>query len=191
VKNLDSLSMRLTDDQLYIQDQQLLPHTEEWIKVTDIEHMVEIIKALKVRGAPAIGVSAALALAQYSLHEPDLSKIEKAAQDLRKSRPTAVNLMICIDRLLAFLKQDSDLDNFRAEAIKIFEEDVELCQRMGEHGASLIEDGDGILTHCNTGGLATAGVGTALGAIRIFVILRVSILVKCQQALDFSGFFRR
>lgn len=86
---------------------------------------------------------------------------------LRASRPTAVNLMICLDRMKAIIESGGTVENLVATAENIFDEDVLLCQTMSEHGAGLVEEGDSILTHCNTGGLATAGVGTALGVIRI------------------------
>jgi methylthioribose-1-phosphate isomerase len=92
-----------------------------------------------------------------------------AAQNLREARPTAVNLMNAVDRLADALAQPTAASRTAAlvaEAESIFDEDVALCAAMGQRGADLIQDGDSVLTHCNTGGLATAGIGTALGAVR-------------------------
>ncbi len=165
MRDLDSLGIRFKDGELYILDQQLLPHSEELILVKDIDHMVEIIQMLKVRGAPAIGISAGLALARFSKNIDDREKVRQMANTLRASRPTAVNLMVVIDRMLAQLEKENFHQHFEEEAVSAFEEDVELCDRMAEYGAELIQDGDGVLTHCNTGRLVTAGAGTALGVI--------------------------
>ena len=165
MRDLDSLGIRFKDGELYILDQQLLPHNEDLILVKDVDHMVEIIQMLKVRGAPAIGISAGLALAKFSKAIDERDKVREMAYTLRASRPTAVNLMVVIDRMLAHLEKENFHQLFEEEAVKAFEEDVELCDRMAEYGAALVQDGDGILTHCNTGRLVTAGVGTALGVI--------------------------
>ena len=165
MRDLDSLGIRFKDGELYILDQQLLPHNEDLILVKDVDHMVEIIQMLKVRGAPAIGISAGLALAKFSKGIDDRDKVRDMALKLRESRPTAVNLMVVIDRMLVHLEKENFHQLFEEEAVKAFEEDVELCDKMAEYGAELVQDGDGILTHCNTGRLVTAGVGTALGVI--------------------------
>ena len=165
MRDIYSLGIRFTDGELYILDQQLLPHDEDLILVKDVDHMVKIIQMLKVRGAPAIGISAGLALAKFSQGIDDRDEVRNMALKLRESRPTAINLMVVIDRMLAHLEKDNFHQSFEEEAVKAFEEDVELCDRMAEYGAELVQDGDGILTHCNTGRLVTAGVGTALGVI--------------------------
>jgi methylthioribose-1-phosphate isomerase len=115
-----------------------------------------------VRGAPLIGVAAALSLAVYSQQTQDADNLRQWGLRLRAARPTAVNLMWAIDRLLPLC---DDPLRLQAEACAIFEEDVALCQRMAAAGAPLIQSGDHVLTHCNSGGLATAGLGTALGVI--------------------------
>jgi len=165
MRDLHSLAIRFKDGELYILDQQLLPHNEDLILVKDVDHMVQIIQMLKVRGAPAIGISAGLALAKFSRGVDDRNKVRDMAITLRESRPTAVNLMVVIDRMLVHLDKENFHSLLEEEAIKVFEEDVVLCDKMAEFGAELIQDGDGILTHCNTGRLVTAGVGTALGVI--------------------------
>ena len=86
---------------------------------------------------------------------------------LRTARPTAVNLMGAVDAILGLIERQGAVDEIVGAAEHIFAEDVELCQRIGHHGADLIDQGDQMLTHCNTGGLATAGQGTALGVIRV------------------------
>jgi len=165
MKDLDSPGIRFKDGELYILDQQLLPQSEELIRVKDVDHMVEIIRMLKIRGAPAIGISAGLALARFSQDIDDRDKVRRMALKLRESRPTAINLMLVIDRMLVHLTKEKFHQLFEAEAVNAFEEDVTLCDKMAEYGAELVCDGDGILTHCNTGRLVTAGAGTALGVI--------------------------
>ncbi|MBF2054407.1 MAG: S-methyl-5-thioribose-1-phosphate isomerase [Candidatus Sericytochromatia bacterium] len=141
-------------------DQQALPDHEVWVDATAPETMISAIRALKVRGAPLIGVAAALCLGHYARsHVPEA--IQLVALALRQARPTAVNLMWAIDRLMQL-----PAEAMWPEALAILQEDINLCQRMGTAGADLLANGDGVLTHCNTGGLATAGIGTALGVIR-------------------------
>jgi methylthioribose-1-phosphate isomerase len=153
---------------LRVLDQRLLPDQEVWVDVKNPEHMVELIQGLAVRGAPLIGVAAALELACYAMSlKSSYSKnlVAEAAQKLRDARPTAVNLLWAIDRMLSH-NPDLNPDSLFQTAVKIFEEDVQMCADMSNAGAALIKDGDGILTICNTGGLATVGIGTALGVIR-------------------------
>lgn len=156
-------AIRFDAYKVYLLDQQALPQSEIWLDATDPAEMIAAIQALKVRGAPLIGVAAAICLGLYAKQAHDAAAIQKVALQLRSARPTAVNLMWAIDRLLPFCQHPQALWQ---EAIHIFEEDVQMCLQMGHHGAGLIADGDGILTHCNTGGLATAGIGTALGVLR-------------------------
>jgi methylthioribose-1-phosphate isomerase len=160
---LEGLAIRYDQGKLLVLNQQKLPGEEEWIDAQTPEDMVEIIQGLKVRGAPLIGVAAVLSIAQLVEKGASKDEIEKAAYLLRESRPTAVNLAICVDRVLAALHNDEDL---LAKIEEIFVEDVALCKAMGEHGAELIQPGENILTYCNSGGLATAGIGTAFGVIK-------------------------
>lgn len=168
MKDLLSLSLIVENQQLFILDQQTLPDAENWVLVESPDHMVNIIKNLKVRGAPLIGVAAAVSLAIFTAqNSTNPQKVLEAYQALRASRPTAVNLMNALDQFLLLIRKEAiDVDAVVALAERLFDEDVELCERMAEHGAELIEDGDAILTHCNTGGLATVGCGTALGVIK-------------------------
>jgi methylthioribose-1-phosphate isomerase len=165
--NIDCLALRWSAQKFEILDQTLLPHNEVWISINDIEGMVEAIKSLKVRGAPLIGVAASLALAQSALKGDSPSQLLENLKKLYEARPTAVNLMNCMNRMMKVIEKNPSPENVAKEAFDIFEEDVQLCRKIATAGSDLIQDGDQILTHCNTGGLATAGVGTALGLIRL------------------------
>lgn len=163
-----ALEADITDNKfsLRILDQTLLPHEEKWITIETNDQMIEAIKALRVRGAPLIGVTAGLMIAKLAVEKSTLPDLLKQARALYEARPTAVNLMICVDRMVKQIKENFGLKIIIDLAVQIFNEDVSLCEKMATNGAELITDGDQILTHCNTGGLATAGVGTALGVIR-------------------------
>jgi len=163
MKKMVSLGLKHVDERLWVLDQTRLPHQELWISGTTPTEMVEIIQRLAIRGAPLIGVAAALVLARFAEDGAAAADWLDAAQRLRAARPTAVNLMSAVDRMIRVRSGGADLVG---EAEAIFDEDVALCEAMAEHGSALIQDGDSILTHCNTGGLATAGIGTALGVIR-------------------------
>ena len=166
MRALRSIPLRFDGQRLAILDQTVLPHAEVWVDVTEPRAMVEAIQSLKVRGAPLLGVAAALCLACIAESGASDAQLESDALWLRRSRPTAVNLMWALDRMRRVLERGGSRDEFVMEAEQIFMEDVLLCEHMAEHGAALIKKGEGILTHCNTGGLATVGVGTALGVIR-------------------------
>ncbi len=155
----DSLGLRHDGRTLWVLDQTQLPDAEVWLDGSDPSAMIAMIKRLAVRGAPLIGVAAAASLATFAQRGASAGEYAAACGVLRAARPTAVNLMWAMDRM----KGATDPV---AEAQAIFEEDVRLCEGMARHGAELIQDGEGLLTHCNTGGLATAGIGTALGVIR-------------------------
>ncbi len=145
-------------------DQRHLPDSEVWIQVENTEHMASLIQALSVRGAPLIGVAAALTLAQEACANPGTQRLQKAAALLREARPTAVNLMCAIDRIMREAP-DFEPDQIAETAIEIFLEDVRMCEGMAEAGAALIGRLENILTICNTGGLATVGLGTAFASI--------------------------
>ncbi|MGE4233007.1 MAG: S-methyl-5-thioribose-1-phosphate isomerase [Bacteriovoracia bacterium] len=167
MKNVESLGLKVENNVLSILDQQKLPHEEVWVESNTPDEMVSLIKRLAVRGAPLIGVAAALSLAKYAEDGASVDQLIEAAQKLRNARPTAVNLMMAVDRTVLEQKRESlTKQNIVRIAEEIFAEDVELCEKMANVGEPLIEDGDSILTHCNTGGLATVGIGTALGVIR-------------------------
>lgn len=162
---LESLAVRYSEGHLSILNQQKLPGEAEWIEVESPEEMADIIIGLKVRGAPLIGVSAVLSLAQLAEQGACECAIRDAARVLKEARPTAVNLAHCIDRVMTSMDKDG-LNGVIRTAEEIFREDVALCNSMSTFGAALIQPGERILTYCNTGSLATAGVGTALGVIK-------------------------
>lgn len=167
MKDLHSLALKWTPQQksqLQVLDQQRLPLEEIWIDINHVQQMVEVIRSLQVRGAPLIGIAASMALAQSALQGASPERLQKESENLIEARPTAVNLMNNICHLQKYLSLDKN--SFVDKALQLAQEDISLCQKMAEHGAHLIQDGDNILTHCNTGALATVGIGTALGVIR-------------------------
>ena len=159
-------------------DQSRLPGTVEFIDCNDYKTVADAIRTLKVRGAPAIGVTAAMgvALGAQTIATTDYPSFAQAVgticDELAATRPTAVNLFWAIDRMRKKLEplQGQSVSTIKqvliSESQAILEEDIALCKTMGRHGAGLIQDGQTILTHCNAGSLATAGYGTALGVIR-------------------------
>jgi methylthioribose-1-phosphate isomerase len=153
-------ALRWTGDSLQLLDQRLLPNEEKWIVCSDASSVAAAIRDMVVRGAPAIGVAAAFGIALAARRGDD---VKEAADLLRKTRPTAVNLGWAIDRMLA---ASGDLVK---EAERMFEEDVAANRRIGRYGAELLGQRATVLTHCNAGALATAGYGTALGVIRAAV----------------------
>jgi len=164
MKDLLATSIKYQQGTLYVLDQHQLPHCENWLPCHSADDMIAMIQKLQIRGAPLIGIGASLLLADLAEKGADVDQLRNDAERLRAARPTAVNLMNCIDRMLIALDTDGPL-GLSACAEQLFEEDVELCARMAKLGADLIPDGANILTHCNTGSLATAGVGTAIGVI--------------------------
>jgi methylthioribose-1-phosphate isomerase len=165
---LKGLSIEYNRGTLKVLNQQKLPGEEEWLQVETPEEMVEIITSLKVRGAPLIGIAAILSLAQLCEREEPLPVIEAAALKLRSSRPTAVNLANYIDHILYVMKSSTSPHQEILNTVsEIFHEDTALCEKMGSIGADLIQPEERILTCCNTGSLATAGIGTALGVIKM------------------------
>jgi len=157
-------------------DQRALPARLVVVAYNTPDEVAKAIRNMTVRGAPAIGASTAfgMALAGLRSHAGDLSAwrddMRLAASLLKASRPTAVNLAWAVDRVMRIVNKDEELESLRAqvlvEAKKIADEDVAVNKRMAEWGSTLINDGDTIIHHCNTGALATVDWGTALGAIR-------------------------
>lgn len=141
---------------LYLLDQTLLPNEEKYITPKTKEDYYDAIKKLQVRGAPAIGIFAGYAMALLDEDKEEL----KAYLD--SSRPTAVNLSWATSRMLKAYKDGKSLID---EAIAIHNEDIEMCKKISEYGLSLLKDGDGVLTHCNAGALATSKYGTGLGPL--------------------------
>jgi methylthioribose-1-phosphate isomerase len=167
------------DNQLKMIDQRILPGRFEVVAYKDHASVAHAIKDMVVRGAPAIGAAAAfgLALAGYESTATSsrtlLNNLRAAANTLKEARPTAVNLAWAVDKVMWVaekLKDERSADELRqlilSAAQRIADEDVEINKRMAEYGALLINDGDTIIHHCNTGALATVDWGTALGVIR-------------------------
>lgn len=163
------------DERLYLLDQRLLPGREVFIECTDVQGVAQAIRAMVVRGAPAIGISAAygIGLAVRARHLSDplhwREVLEADYQTLAEARPTAVNLFWAIAHMRRFIASIDDTDpaaRVLAEAIEIHRCDRADNRRIGEFGAGLIEGPTAVITHCNAGGLATGGWGTALGVIR-------------------------
>ncbi len=176
--NVPTETVTWQDNQLCIIDQTLLPTEYKQIPLTTLQQVWDAIKSLQVRGAPAIGVCAALGIlvdiAEKGPQDLQALKntVSKSADFLATSRPTAVNLFWALDRMREaaaalddFLSLEQAIAQLHEEATNILEEDKAICRQMGAHGSALINDGDGILTHCNAGGLATADYGTALAVM--------------------------
>ncbi len=159
-------------------DQTLLPQQEAILEYRDYRDVARAIKEMRIRGAPAIGATAAFAMALAALQSEAktrqalLADLEAAGDFLMATRPTAVNLAWAVQRILRKVQLSPALGvaeltaELVAEAQRIADEDVAINKRMGRHGAALIRDGDTILTHCNAGALATVDYGTTLGVIR-------------------------
>lgn len=166
------------DGAVRLLDQSRLPTHVEFVECRDYRAVAQAIRELKVRGAPAIGVTAAMgvALGAQAVADTDYdtfaNEVRKICDHLAASRPTAVNLFWALARMkdtVAALRNKT-IAEIKAELVResqaILEEDIALCKAMGRHGATLIHSGQTVLTHCNAGALATAGYGTALGVIR-------------------------
>lgn len=173
ILDCDTVALDEENGALVIIDQTQLPNRIELLSLTDIEDIWEAIYLLKVRGAPAIGVSAAigvyLAVKDIKTDNMDvfLNKFRKAKDYLATSRPTAVNLFWALDRMESVVTghmQDrvGDVKELlHREAVNIRTEDIEVCRRIGEYALELVKPGDGLLTHCNAGQLAAVKYGTA------------------------------
>ena len=169
-------------------DQTLLPGRLVYRSYDNWEGVADAIRRLVVRGAPAIGVAAAMGIAVTAVNSSAKSKdqltvqLDRAASGLRATRPTAVNLFWGIDRAMQVAARSKDVDGAKKalvdEVRAMAEEDVAANKRMGKFGADLIEDGDTVLTQCNAGALATVGYGTALGVVRA-----ASELGKCVKII--------
>jgi len=147
--------VRLEPDAVVVLDQRRLPEEEVELRCASAAEVAEAIRTLAIRGAPAIGVAAAYGLALAATRGEDL---DDAYDVLVSSRPTAVNLRWALETM----RDDPTPERARA----LHDEEVERCRRMGQHALELVSAGSRVLTHCNTGGLATGGYGSALGAVR-------------------------
>lgn len=186
-------SIKFEDNQLKILDQTLLPNEKKYISISNLEEGCEAIINLRIRGAPAIGVMAALTIYiemkrlfdnKILNHYSDFKKyLEISLNKIAKTRPTAVNLFYSIQRITEefrnkdFAKIEEGLEFLKKIVFSIWEEDKELCEKISKNAQTIIFDGAKILTHCNTGSLATSGKGTALGAIYTAVELGKKVFV--------------
>jgi methylthioribose-1-phosphate isomerase len=180
-------------------DQTKLPLEESYVLATTYEQVADVIVTMVVRGAPAIGVSAAYGVALGAIRSKAESaerfapEFEKICARLAGTRPTAVNLFWAIDRMKALfaklLAANATLvqiqERILAEANAMYDEDIAACKAMGAHGAALLPDEGGVLTHCNAGALATCGYGTALGVIRAAVERAKRIHVYADETRPF------
>ena len=161
-------------------DQTLLPDEESYREAASVDDMIEAIQSLRVRGAPMLGIVAAMGLAAAAAHAESRSTLTPAwlnaeATRLAAARPTAINLAWAVDRVReaanhAFrmgAEPRTVVESLRAVAQRIWDEDRSMCQAIGEAGAAVIEDDATVLTHCNAGALATGGIGTALAAVYV------------------------
>jgi methylthioribose-1-phosphate isomerase len=174
-------TIRWLGDAVEILDQTLLPKEETYITLKDPGDIVEAIKKLRIRGAPAIGVAAAMGIALGAKQisrtgdKDFFAKLTGVAEFIASSRPTAKNLSWAVDRMMAAAKVADGASpgetaaELEKEALRIYDEDIETNRMMGRNGASLLRSGETVMTHCNAGALATAGYGTALSVIRMAV----------------------
>jgi methylthioribose-1-phosphate isomerase len=165
-------------DRVRLLDQRRLPGEVRYFDCRDPSSLAKAIRGMAIRGAPAIGVAASMgvALAAQKLQTHNLKvflkNLKEVCQQMRQTRPTAVNLFWAVNRMERWLDQTRSFSieeikaKLESEALRIYREDLEINRKIGDSGKRLIKDGDGVLTHCNAGGLATAGFGTALGVIR-------------------------
>ena len=175
VIRVENIRYDKAEETLYIIDQTLLPNQEQEISLRTAEEMYEAIKALRVRGAPAIGICAAYCLYVLARSIPEgedfQARLAEYADYLVSARPTAVNLSWAVRSMEETARSHRDepraavLEALYEKAAAIHRDDIEKCTKISEYGLTLVKDGDGILTHCNAGPLATSRYGTALGPI--------------------------
>ncbi|MEI6669291.1 MAG: S-methyl-5-thioribose-1-phosphate isomerase [Acidobacteriota bacterium] len=187
------------DDAVVMIDQRKLPGAEIWVRCRTASHVAKAIKTMVIRGAPAIGVAAAMGIAigmrrsKATGTRAFATEFQKICNAMAATRPTAVNLFWAIERMkrtfAAAAHAGASVDEIRArlelDARAIHDEDVASCRAMGRHGAALVPDGARILTHCNAGALATAGYGTALGVIRGAVEQGKRVTVMADETRPF------
>jgi len=187
-------TIQWTDDGVVMIDQTRLPNDEIYVTCRSYAEVAEAIRSMVIRGAPAIGVAAAMGVA-IGIAQADREgldgQMEKISAELAATRPTAVNLFWAIDRMNRLYRKCRHLaweeirDRLIAEATLMRTEDIEINNAIGRHGAPLVPDGKTVLTHCNAGALATAGYGTALGVIRAAVEAGKDIDVFADETRPF------
>jgi methylthioribose-1-phosphate isomerase len=185
-------TIQWTPEGVVMIDQTRLPHETAFVTCRTYSEVADAIRNMVIRGAPAIGVAAAMGVALGALHAEDLeADMPRIFEALAKTRPTAVNLFWAIDRMrvLYLSMRNAPLDEIRSrlvtEARKIREEDIAINEAIGRNGAPLVPDGKTVLTHCNAGALATAGFGTALGVVRAAVNMGKHIDVFADETRPF------
>ena len=186
-------TVSLEDDALVILDQTKLPNSIEMLHLQTQPEIWRAIRTLQVRGAPAIGIAAAFGvyLAARDIHAEDYMsfyvQFHEAKEYLNSARPTAVNLSWALNRMEKVVTDnegrsiDAIVELLRRESLSIKAEDTEMCRKIGEYGLTLIHDGDGILTHCNAGQLATSKYGTALAPIHLGRERGMNFRVYCDE----------
>jgi methylthioribose-1-phosphate isomerase len=168
-------TIQWTDSGVVMIDQTRLPREEVYVTCASYQQVADAIRSMVIRGAPAIGVAAAMGIALGMLHAQSSAEFDGICETLGRTRPTAVNLFWAIGRMRRVFAESSTLaleeirERLIAEAVQIRLEDIAINECIGKNGAPLIPDGQTVLTHCNAGALATAGYGTALGVIRAAV----------------------
>jgi methylthioribose-1-phosphate isomerase len=170
-------------DTVCLLDQRLLPDEERWLALSTADEVVDAIRTLAVRGAPAIGVAAAYALACEARRGAGAGALREAAARLVAARPTAVNLAWAVRRMST--RFGDGAAELLAEAHRLRDEDEAACRRIGALGAALVPDRACILTHCNAGALATAGYGTALGVVRAAMEAGKAVSVLADETRPF------
>jgi methylthioribose-1-phosphate isomerase len=184
-------TIQWTDSGVVMIDQTRLPREELYVTCTDHLQVAEAIRSMVIRGAPAIGVAAAMGIALGMRQAQSSAEFDAICESIRATRPTAVNLFWAIERMRRVFAESSalTLDALRerliAEAVQIRLEDIAINECIGRNGAPLIPDGKTVLTHCNAGALATAGYGTALGVIRAAVASGKHIDVFADETRPF------
>ncbi|MDY6989167.1 MAG: S-methyl-5-thioribose-1-phosphate isomerase [Thermodesulfobacteriota bacterium] len=185
------------DDQVVMIDQRKLPNQEKYLVCRNYQSVIRAIQALVIRGAPAIGVAAAMgvALGALKIHTGDRAlfktRFDAVCSDMVAARPTAANLAWAVERMKRVIDGNNHEEVERlksllvSEAEKILEEDIAINQAMGRHGQRLFKNGDRVLTHCNAGALATGGYGTALGVVRAAVAAGKRIQVFADETRPF------
>ncbi len=173
MKKTDYFSLKFENDKLIFLDQTKLPFKEEYIETDSYERIAEAIAKLEVRGAPAIGIAAAYAIAlsiKNTLALEIKTNFYNACERLQKTRPTAVNLFSAIEEMKKVFESVKSLEDIYPallnKAIQIHNDDIEKCRRIGINGLQIFRRKSNVLTHCNTGRLATGGDGTALNVIK-------------------------
>ncbi len=184
-------TIQWTESGVVMIDQTRLPRQEVYVTCTDYQQVAEAIRSMVIRGAPAIGVAAAMGIALGMQHAQSHAEFEGICETLGSTRPTAVNLFWAIERMRRVFAESSALtlpeirERLITEAIQIRLEDIAINECIGKNGAPLIPDGKTVLTHCNAGALATAGYGTALGVIRAAVASGKNIDVFADETRPF------